>query len=100
MTFATINLFVVLWRPVKIFLKTEKFEKIPKNRCFCSESRVLLVPATSKRWRDWRVVEDQFLVNVAGGGFLGEAFSEKVGEGGLFLEGFLAGFGGFQFFWN
>jgi len=29
---------------------------------------------------------------VAGGGFLGEAFSEKVGEGGLFLEGFLAGF--------
>ena len=35
---------------------------------------------------------------MAGGGFLGEAFSEKVGEGGLFLEGFLAGFGGFQFF--
>ena len=29
---------------------------------------------------------------------LWEGFSEKVGEGGLFLEGFLAGFGGFQFF--
>ena len=37
---------------------------------------------------------------MAGGGFLGEAFSEKVGEGGLFLEGFLAGFGGFQFFFE
>ena len=37
-------------------------------------------------------MEDQFLVNVAGGGFLGEAFFEKMGEGGLFLEGFLAGF--------
>ena len=62
--------------------------------------RVLLVPATSKRWRVWRVVEYQFLVNVAGGGFLGEVFFEKVEEGGLYLEGFLAGFGGFRFYFG
>ena len=60
--------------------------------------RVLLVPATSKRWRVWRGVEGQFLVNVAGGGFLGEWFLDEVAVGGLFLEGLLAGFGGFQFF--
>ena len=34
------------------------------------------------------------------GGFLGEWFLDEVAGGGLFLEGLLTGFGGFQFFLN
>ena len=35
-TFATINLFVVLWLPIDNFeKKTEKLEKKKENRCFC-----------------------------------------------------------------
>ena len=37
---------------------------------------------------------------MAGGGFLGEWFLDEVAGGGLFLEGLLAGFGGFQFFFE
>ena len=43
-------------------------------------------------------MEGQFLVNVAGGGFLGEAFFEKWGKAGYFWRVFWRVLAGFSFF--